>query len=432
MALTKNFLQKKSEFIEIPRFRLIVGILIGFSFSFVLYSLLYIVRECFRILSVNDTYDLWLMTDKEVHFYNLFFALISLIFGQSLCFTFWFDQPKPIFKKQNYRKTSILNDQRVLNYYFLLWFSKIAFLFVIFFGLAFPGGFYVFNLYPNYNYLFILLVIVLYFQTWNTIRLTFKRKSLQWMFASMLILVVLAFGLSRINLIDYKALNRHVLKNNIYSNYTLELPETNSYERVYTIKNIYLVHSKEKYANPKPIILIDNEIIPLEEFRKKITEVQSLLNQDFIASDTYRLHIHKTIKMGFVEQIQGVLTKSGVARIAYAVLPTNLELDKRYYYQQDFSFPMNLPNLNAPKVLKSNMNIFEINQTNSGECLINTKTVQNSQIKNTLKNIILHNPDYGIIFNINPNIDFSTYFGLLSTVRETVRELNLLGLYLDM
>ena len=431
MTLTKNFLHKESDFIQIPRFKLIIGIFVGLFFSFAFYSFLYLIREVFRILSVTETYDLWILTDKEVHFYNLIFALISVIIAQSITFTFWFDCPKRIFEKQNFRKTSIINDQRGLNWYFLSWFSKLAIVFGLMFGLTIHGGFYIFSFYPDYNYLFILIVVVLFLQTWNTLRLAFKRKSLKWMLSSIVILSIIALGLSRINLIDYKVINQKYLQKNIHSNYNLELPETDNYERLFRrslIENIYVVESKNQQANSKPIIVVDNEKIALEKLHEKIMDWQSMRDEYDIPHMVYRLNIHKAIKMDFVNQLKNVLTKSGVSKIAYAVIPTNHEYDKRYY--QDFSFSMILPNWNADlmkakeiyKGLTKIQNIIEIKLTAS-DFLINDSLIKTNQIKNTIKRLIQQNSDYIIKFDVNDNVDFSDYFKVLSYAKEAVNEL---------
>ena len=164
MTLTKNFLHKEPD-LNISRFKIIIGILVGLFISITFYSFLYLMREGFRILSVTEAYDLWILTDKEVYFYNLFFAFIAVIIGQSVTFIFWLDRPNSIDRKQNHRKISIINDQRALNWYFLSWFSILAIVFVLMFGLTIDGGFYVFSIYPDYNYIFILIVIVLFLQT---------------------------------------------------------------------------------------------------------------------------------------------------------------------------------------------------------------------------------------------------------------------------
>nr|WP_320119527.1 hypothetical protein [uncultured Marinifilum sp.] len=429
--MKKRIINIDSKIFEIPRFRLITGILIGLFYSFAFYSFLYLIREVFRILSVTEDYDLWILTDKEVYFYNLFFAFISVIISQSVCFTFWFDRPRKFFEKRHYRKTTIVNDQRVLNWYFLSWFSKLAIVFGIMFGLAFHGGFYVCSFYPDYNYIFILIIIVLFLQTWNTIGLTFKRKSLKWMLLTGVIISIIAFGLSRINLIDYKAINHNYLAKNIHNNYSLELPETNSYERLFQrslIENIYVVKSKSQNEN-EPFIVVENKKIDLNELNDKIMDWQSVRSEYEIPHMVYQLHIDKTIKMGFVNQLKNELAKSGVTRIAYAVVPINPEYDIRYY--KDFSFQTWLPNWYSdwfnPKEIYDDINrtrnIIEIKQGTSGKCFINDKTVENDKIKQILKHLITNDLDYIIKFHVNDSVEFSDYFRVISYSREVINEL---------
>lgn len=429
MTLTKNFLHKEPDFIQISRFKIIIGILVGLFFSFAFYSFLYLIREVFRILSVTETYDLWILTDKEVHFYNLIFAFISVIIGQSAAFSFWFDRPKVIFQKRNYRKTTILNDQRTLNWYFLSWFSKLTIVFGLMFGLTFRGGFYVFSLYPDYNYIFILIVIVLFLQTWNTINLSFKRKGQKWMLISGVLLSMIAFGFSRINLIDYKTINQNYIQKNIHYNYNLELPESDSNERIEKrslIEDIYLVESKQN--KNESIIIVDNEQVSFEKLYEKIIEWQSLRDEYEVPFMVYRLHIHKSIYMEFVNKVKKELTKSNVSRIAYAVIPTNHEYDKRYY--QDFSFSMILPNWKAdwlnPKAVYKDLNkiqnIIEIKQTEF-DYIINDTLVKTNRIKSTIKRLIQQDSDYMIKFYVNDNVVFSDYFKVLSNVKEVVNEL---------
>jgi len=223
-------------------------------------------RESFRILSVTEKYDLWVLTDKEVNFYNLFFAFLSVIIGQSVCFVFWFDQPKKIFGIRNHRKTAIVNDQRFLNWYFLSWFIKLAVVFGLFFGFTFHGSWHVFSLYPDYNYVFILIIITLFLQTWNTIRSTYIRKSLKWLFVSIIFVSVLSFGLSKINLTNYNVINKSILSKNIHYRYKLDLPFSAIYERpekLSLIEDINVVFSKDDKVSSKPIIVADNKEIRL-------------------------------------------------------------------------------------------------------------------------------------------------------------------------
>lgn len=157
---------------------------------------------------------MWILSDNEVSFYNLFSAYLSVITALSVCFSFWFDAPKKIFAKKQYKRISIVHEQRFLNACFLSWFPKFMLVTIVWFGVTFPNGFLVFNLYSEYKYLFILIIIVLFLNLWTTIRLTLKRQSFKLMIASALILSAFAFGLSKVNFADYHKINNIYLQKN--------------------------------------------------------------------------------------------------------------------------------------------------------------------------------------------------------------------------
>ena len=82
------------------------------------------------------------------------------------------------------------------------------------------------------------------------------------MLASAAVVSVLSFGLSKINLIDYKSFNDNLRKKSIDYNYKLELPESGFYERHYQrslIEKIYIVEAKKEEADSMPIVIIDNK-----------------------------------------------------------------------------------------------------------------------------------------------------------------------------
>ncbi len=401
----------------------------GLFYSFSFYSFLYIVREVFRILSITFDYDLWILTDKEVDFYNLFFAFISVIFAQSVCFSFWFDRPRSIFEKRHYKAITIVNDQRVLNWYFLNWFSKLAVAFGIMFGLVYRRGFYTFSLYADYHYIFILIVIVLFLQTWNTLGLIFKRKGLKLMLLVGVILSTIAFGLSKINLIDYKSINEICLARNIDYNYNLRLPESDYYDKKYffsLVENIYLVKPKNPNET-KPLIVVDNnKKIDLKEFKETVGVWQSIRYKTDVPRMTYKFHIDKTIKMKFVNQLKKVLAESGGRKIAYAVIPKNPEYDVRYY--KHFFIGYSITDFANAKTINEEINNFRnvinVSQLSSGECYINNNIVEDSRkIKHIVRELMLNEPDYIIKFLVNDNVDFSQYFKVVSSLKGVIYDL---------
>lgn len=432
MTLKKKFLQPQIMFLEISRFRLVVGIVLGMAYSFAFYSFLYVCREVFRVLSVDFYNDMFVLSDSEVNFYNLFFALISVIFGQSVCFNFWFDKPRAFQDRFNRRRLSIVNDQRVLNWYFLDWFAKMGVAFGIMFVLTLHGGQYVFSFYPKYNYIFVLIVIVLFFQTWNTLRWTFLRRSLKWFLLSIAILSVVSVGLSRVNLIDYKAINDNYLKNNIQFSYQLMLPESDIYSRVERrslVMNLFIVQDTTLYKAPEPIIIIENQVVGLKGMCEKIEKFQESLHEYDRSIFTVLIFIHRDIKMGFVNQLKNELSNCGVSRIAYAVVPTQPLYDQRFY--QDIGMYFRLQhnkNENSqasfvPGKLDEKQNIIEVRQLEMEYCLVVDSLVDNENVKEVMQKLILKNPDYVIKFYLNDQVIFSSYLKVLTACRIALNEL---------
>ena len=76
--LNRIFLNTETELFKIPKSKLIMGLFAGLFFAFCFYSFLYLTRESFRLVSLTEDYDFWILTDKEVGFYNLIFAFISV------------------------------------------------------------------------------------------------------------------------------------------------------------------------------------------------------------------------------------------------------------------------------------------------------------------------------------------------------------------
>jgi len=361
----------------------------------------------------------------------LFFAFVSVIFGQSACITFWYDRPGSLFGSKKLRNISIVNDQRVMNWYFLSWFSKLA---TALGAMLFLGnrGYFVFSLYPDFKYIFVLIIAVLFLQTWSTLRLVFRRNSLKWMLASFVILSILAFGLSRINLVDYKTLNNMVLQENVHYKYDLDVPESGSYEvpgRQARYKDIYIVNSKVDQGNSRTLVVINNREVEIEDLAEVLDDPRSKVGAYTLWPTTYRLHIHRYVKMAFVNRIKSKLIRNGIFKIAYAVIPTEHEFDELYY--QNFFLPMPVTylasGLYGSPAIELDMNLFksiiEIAQNDAGDCFVDDISVRESEFKQTIKSKIQEEQNYIIQFHVNDNVDFGDYLKVLSYTKMAVEEL---------
>lgn len=428
----RNFLRTETELFKVPKSRLIIGLLAGLFFAFCFYAFMYLTRESFRLVSLTKDYDLWILTDNEVGFYNLFFAFISVIFAQSICFSFWFDKPLNIFYRRRFQRILIGNDQSALNTYFLFWFSELAVIYGLTFGSTFIGGFYVFSFYPKYNYIFVLIIIVLFLQTWISIRRINKKQSLKWMFISIIVVSIIAIGLSKINFVDYKGVNNIALQKNIPYQYGLELPESNC--AVSKIENrslsmdIYVVKNKQQ-EDSTPKIFIDNQEVNLKSLGAKIIEFQSAKYENEVNMCIYHLYIDKKIKMKFINELKKEMANVGAFKIAFAFVPPNAQYDKRYYrdYMLKFRIPKydidNNTLVDSYSQLVDIENVIEIENADTGEFLINGKTYTVTELKQTIKERIINNPNYTVKYYINDKVDFLVYFNLISKTKEVVDEL---------
>jgi len=423
-----RFERAKNPF-KISKIRIAKGTLIGLTYAFSFYAFLYIVREAFRVMSKTDDFDLWILSDNEVNFYNLFFAALAVIFGVSVGFQYLFDKPRKMFEKQHYRITSINNDLRVQSWIVTGVFGKFALAFGIMFGVAFRGGFYAISLYPQYNYLFVLIIIALFLQMWNTIRLSFKRHSLKWMISALIIMSTLAFGLSKINIIDYHKLNQNYLQQNAFYKYHLELPESDIHQRInkhsLSIK-IHFVKNLDSTID-KPIILVDNYPIELKHVGVYLVTFKNCRREEekpFVISHIY---IDKDIEMQHVNKLIKELRKVNMLKVAFAVVPKNRKYNVQFY--RNLVFKMKLHPLDDASMIKETIkiansfsNIIEIKQNNSGQTFINNELIADAQIKEHLQKLMEQKPDYIIKYEINDEVHFADYLKIHIVLRKIINE----------
>lgn len=416
--------------IKISKLNLIAGIFIWLSYSLLLYSLLYLSREVFRIFSKDFAGSLWILNDEEVNFYNLFFAYISTIISMNISIQFLLDRPKKYFSRNNIAKHKIINDQRVLSWYFLSWFSKLAIVFGILFGCTFWGGFYVFSFYPEYNYLFVLIIIVLFLQSFTTLSLKVKTKGIKLILLMALIVSIISFSISRINLVDYKKINKVFLNNDIYHKYSVDIPETLFFEKHYRYSNtedIYLVSTNVAKSDSLAIIF-DSENIKLHDFHDLLTEIKFYYHQQIPTRSYLRLHIDRTIKMGLVNIILKQLSNAGIRLIEYAVVPKNREYNKRYYnklsiyfgspYFDSDLFPFEVINESFNEV----SNIIELKIKGNNSFYWNNLEVKPLQLKNKITEAIHKDPNYLIKFYIYNDVSFDSYITVVSTAIGVINE----------
>jgi hypothetical protein len=234
-------------------------------------------------------------------------------------------------------------------------------------------------------------------------------------------------------MVNYKALNHAYLKQNVYYNYKLELPESDYFEKLYKlsfIENIYLVKSDEIEKSDSSLILIENQIVPVSKVSEKIEEIVSRHDNYEKSEIVFQLTVHQGINMGFLNRVKKELSRCGISRIAYAVVPSNREFDKSYY--RNYVVKMHLPKF-ADTLMSTfykncyeagrHSNTIEIILSNKDDCKINNVSVPYSKLVVEIKKQILKESNYIIKIYTTDKIMFKEYSKILFSAMHAIAEL---------
>ncbi len=407
------------------RLKLIAVVLTGLFLAFSFYSFFYLLRELFRILTITDQYDIWILSERQVYTYNLISAFIALVFAQSFVLAFLFDRPQRPFKKHNFKRNSIVNDQRLLNCYFLFWLFKMIIVFgsiISFFG---PATFYVLIAEFDLWILFILVILVLFLQTWNTIRLAYTKHSAKWMLLSFLCITLLALGMATINIIDYKAINQKVLSKNVFINYKMVLPQSDNYTLDRSVLDIYIAASKSGDNKEEPIIIINNKEVNLGEIEEVFLDLYKD-NTWMIPHNIYRLYVHNEVKELFLKKVKYALSKAGIRRITYGITPVAMEYDPRYY-STNYSFNTIIPRFAEIDTIQGlgtadNKSRIIIHGKNTAY-KVNGILVESTEIENVFTSALIANTNAIFMYKLDSNTSFGEYFIAYKAAQKAVENL---------
>ena len=217
------------------------AVLVWLLMAFALYSLFFVVRESIRYMTILDAYnDMLVLSVQEHHFYNFFYAAFACLISWGVVTDLYLKSLPYSTRKLGHKRTMIRNDQTFITWYSFYWFSKLAV--VISLLSANIPLFTESPFYPDYLYLFVIFLLVIFLQQWMSIRWAFKNRGVKPMGLVALVILGVSFLFSRIDLIDPQTMNHHFLKNTISYNYSVHVPtasETITYRHFYSTP-IYL------------------------------------------------------------------------------------------------------------------------------------------------------------------------------------------------
>ncbi len=198
-----SFKKDKISIQGIGKKRFWFGIIAG-CFSALSISLIFNrTREFIRLLT-SLSQDLLLFEKQEFNFFNFFFASLSTVLGLSITIWIWMGN---ITNKR--KKNKLYKQQARTNSLFFFWLiifltAQIGFLFLSLRDISiydFPV-----NLYKEHALLFILTPIVIFAQTWFSVRLVYRSGN--WILISFVVSLTMAFILYKTTSVDQNILNR--------------------------------------------------------------------------------------------------------------------------------------------------------------------------------------------------------------------------------
>ncbi len=296
--------------------------------------------------------------------------------------------------------------------------------------MTFWGGHYVFSFYPDYNYLFYLILAVLFLQSWNNFRLLFAKQSLKWVLISAIILGLFSFTLSKVNFIDQEAFQKRKLEASIYYKYDFELPRSDYYKRTngYLSTKLELVLDSSEVGSTY-VILLNNHKISLNNLRNEIQIISRNIPDYYLSRGNIHLFIDNRISIEFVEKVKAEIARTDVYKIYYMVVPLNPEYDVRYYsnygiedrvshtlYHEIGMYPSNFPapppSYEYPLLLNTTKQI----KLNSDKATID-------ELVEVFRKIIMDEPGKIIRYKYNPKDPFYKYIKVLSAAHQAAENL---------
>lgn len=407
----------------ISKFRFWTGLLVSILLSFSIYIFSVSLRDYLRLLTFTQNFNFLEFSANELLFYNLFYAFLALLIGQTFFFKIVFDTNKKFNEKTiQFKRKKIVHDQNVIIWFFLSWFLRVGFMFgAINFSIFEYHTNYSYNLYgqidlyKEYKHLFILIIFVLFLQSWQSMRY-FIRSYFNHIFLSFGLISLLAFGFSQTNIFKFESNFSNLKKNNLYAKYQIDLPKTNYSKPLSNlgfIKQYYISSNKKIYSlnqkSPYKIKDVVFDLINQKKYRNSYNE--------FI-----QLNIDKNTPLEFLYEVKKAIYVLTNYNIAYSIYPDNLDFSKSSYQDQPYGIFEGtnylLKNESSKDYVSQRENKIELKQNLKNEILINNKSYNKEVLVEHIKEKILENENYVISIELKENAVFDDYIKLLSIARE--------------
>jgi hypothetical protein len=312
MKLNHLFYDSNVSFKSISKKRIVLSVILGLASAVLIYSFFYALRETDRMMYLDFEERPIVVPKNDRQLFNLFFAAISIVLGNSVAISFLFSRPQKIFSRRNNKRNRILNDQAFLGFNFIHWFAKVWFMFGTFYS-QFMGSKFIINfLWPS-----VLLLIVLYFDAWKTLSALIKKHRYKIILIHFSTFLLLTFCLSRLNVIDYESIDKvaHSVRP------TIQVPNSVFKEELHERRYYNNLVFKMNFTNKENVSLFNEyyEPIELNDAYNYIDDWEDEIIEELRHKAILRLRANKDIPIKSIKEFEVLLLQYGQYRIIYEI-----------------------------------------------------------------------------------------------------------------
>ncbi|MDB9720390.1 hypothetical protein OAA67_00785 [Winogradskyella sp.] len=312
MKFNHLFYNSTVNFNSISKKKIVLSILLGLVAALLIYSFFYVFREAIRMLFLDFENRPLIIPETERQFYNLFFAAIAMILGNSMAISFLFSRPQNVFMRRHNIRAKIINDQMFLGPNFIHWFAKIWFLFGLFAAQFMDSAFITNFIAPS-----ILLIVVLYLDSWKTFIRVIKKNRWKIQVAHLITFILLTFILSKIDSVDYKSYDKVMLASNPTINVPLSLYKKDNYNLNYYGNVVF----KMKFSSNTNVDLLNlsNNKIEFYEIHNIIEDWKKEVFYSDYSKFLIKLRANKNILIRHIKEFELELFNDNHYKIIYEV-----------------------------------------------------------------------------------------------------------------
>jgi len=432
MKVNRLFYDASVNFKNISSERLVLGFVFGLASSLIIYEFFYVLRESFRVLAFGFEKSPNIVSESNREFYNVFFAALSLIFGNSITINLIFSKPQSILLYRNPKRKRILNDQIFLSFNFSFWFVKLGLLFGAFSMCCMDFEFLPYLKYPSY-----LLLFVLYLESWKNLSTIFRKVRFKYQLLHLVVMIFLTFILSRLDVINYKAIDASAVKKNPI----IDLPYSDFYNSVNENRDFTISYKLLLDENDNLIIINEHfRRFSIEQLANDLDAEKNLRREELVPFISVIISVDKNIKMKYIIEFQDELCKLNQQRIIFAI--NNNDLSAQRFETRGISFRSCVPyflngklttNLIIPEteIVPNKESLFESYYNSKNKLKIeighvikvNDTIVSKSKLVDKLKSKINKNTVFDYYYNFDTS--YQDYITILAAHFKAVSDLRL-------